>query len=63
MVLPSSGAISLNDIQVEFGGANPISISEYYRGGGIVDTGAGTAGIPSSGQISFSNFYGAFAGG
>ena len=33
MALQSSGAISLSDIQTEFGGGNPISLSEYYRGG------------------------------
>ena len=30
MALPSSGAISLQDIQNEFGGSNPIGINEYY---------------------------------
>lgn len=57
---PSS--ISLANIQTEFGGANPIGISEYYSGGSYV--GSGTANstgtpIPSSGQISFLNFSGA----
>lgn len=50
MTLPLSGPISLLDIQNEFGGSNPISISEYY---GVA------AGIPSSGQISLADFYGA----
>lgn len=36
MALQTSGAISLLDLQNEFGGSNPISISEYYRGGGLV---------------------------
>lgn len=49
MVLQSSGAISLFNIQTEFGGSNPISISEYY---------GAASGIPSSGTISFNNFYG-----
>lgn len=48
MVLPSSGAISLLDIQTEFGGSNPIGIDEYYG----VDNG-----VPSNGQISFADFY------
>ena len=48
MALPASGQISLNDIQTELGGSNPISISEYYSVGGL----------PASGQISFSDFYG-----
>ena len=49
MVLQSSGAISLSNIQTEFGGSNPIAISEYY---------AAASGIPSSGTITFNNFYG-----
>ena len=49
MVLQSSGAISLLNIQNEFGGTNPISLSEYYDA---------ASGIPSSGQINFSDFHG-----
>lgn len=49
MPLPTTGPISLSDIQNEFGGSNPISITEYY---GIV------SGIPTSGRISFSDFRG-----
>ena len=48
MALQSSGQISLQDIQDEFGGSHPISLSEYYG----VDT------IPASGAISFNDFYG-----
>jgi len=60
MAIPSSGAISLSTIQTEFGGANPISLSEYYAGGGLVPPGTtGTYGaVPSSGAISIQNFYG-----
>lgn len=60
MPLPSSGPLSLNDIQTEFGGTNPISINEYYAGGSFVPAGtSGTNGpVPSSGTISISNFYG-----
>lgn len=60
MTLPSSGALSLSAIQTEFGGSNPISINEYYAGGSYVPSGTtGTNGaVPSSGQISFSQFYG-----
>ena len=36
MALQTSGAISLLNLQNEFGGSNPINISEYYRGGGRV---------------------------
>ena len=49
MALQSSGAISLADIAGEFGGSAPHSLSEYY---GVA------SGIPASGQISFSQFYG-----
>lgn len=56
MSLPTTGALSLNMIQTEFGGTNPIFMSEYYSGGLIV---AGSVnGIPVSGMISCSNFRG-----
>ncbi len=57
MALQSSGAIKLSEIQSEFGGANPVSLSEYYSGGSFVP--AGTSGVPSSGAISVGDFYGA----
>lgn len=56
MALPPSGPLSLSQIQGEFGGSNPISLSEYYRGGAFV-TGNNTS-VPTSGTISISNFYG-----
>lgn len=56
MPLPASGAISLSQIQTEFGGANPISMSEYYRGGAY--TTSNNTGVPTSGQISMSQFHG-----
>jgi hypothetical protein len=60
MALPSSGPLTLAQIQGEFGGSNPISLSEYYAGGGLVAAGtSGTYGaVPSSGTISIQNFYG-----
>lgn len=60
MTLPSSGPLTLADIQTEFGGSNPISLSEYYAGGSYVPAGtSGTYGaVPSSGAISIRNFYG-----
>ena len=58
MVLQTSGTISLSDIQGEFLGDNPISISEYYRGGTYVPEAAINANIPTSGTISLSDFYG-----
>lgn len=56
MALQSSGAISLANIQTEFGGSNPISMNEYYRGGGLVPS-AVTA-VPASGTIDMADFYG-----
>lgn len=50
MALQTSGPISLLNIANEFGGTAPHSLSEYY---------GASAGIPSSGTISFSQFYGA----
>ena len=57
MALQSSGAISLSQIQAEWGGSNPISLSEYYLGS--LPTGRTNYGsIPSSGAIDFADFYG-----
>ena len=66
MTLQSSGTISLLDVQNEFGGANPIAMSEYYRGGSYVPANYYFKGqaypvnetVPTSGQIALSNFYG-----
>lgn len=68
MALPSSGPISLQAIQQEFGGTPPASMLEYYRKGPTV-LGPGNVpnisynqnipvgtGLPA---ISFENFYGA----
>lgn len=72
MTTPASGPISLANVQAEFGGTNPISLSEYYSGGAYVT--AGTTGgngsngisaltvIPTSAKISLANFYSASAG-
>jgi hypothetical protein len=53
-----TGAISLNDVQTEFGGVNPIGINEYYRGGGLMST--NNTGVPTSGQISMSQLRGLY---
>ena len=58
MVLQSTGVISLSNIQTEFGGINPISLSEYYQNNALGYT-TGVTGIPNTGAaISISNFYG-----
>jgi len=57
MAVPSSGALDFTDLQDEFGGSNPISISEYYRDGGLVPS--NNTDVPTSGTVSLSDFYGA----
>ena len=59
MALPSIGPLSLTDIQAEFGGTNPISLSEYYKGGAFVLTTDFAPNVPTSGTIKISDFYGA----
>lgn len=49
MTLPASGALSFSQIQTEFGGSNPVSLSEYL---------GAASGIPGSGPISLSQFWG-----
>lgn len=59
MAIPGPGvAISMNTIATEFGGTVPHSLSEYYRGGGLVPNTPTNAAIPTSGQIAMGNFYG-----
>jgi len=59
MAIPGPGtAISMTTIATEFGGTVPHSLSEYYRGGGLVPNSPGNAAIPTSGQIAMGNFYG-----
>jgi hypothetical protein len=69
MALPSTGAITVGNVQTQFGGTNPAGMSEYYAGGAYVPAGtkggngsdgvaSGTT-IPSSGTLKMANFYGA----
>ena len=60
MGFPFSGngsPLSFSELQTEFGGSNPISMSEYYRNGAYVTD--NNVNVPTSGVIAFSNFYGA----
>ena len=61
MPLPSTGPMSLQMIQAEFGGPTPVSLANYYRGGALVPDTPANASIPLSGPIALSNFYGASA--
>lgn len=56
MTLPSTGPLSIGNIQTEFGGSNPASLSEYYRNGPY--TTSNNTGVPTSGAISVSQFRG-----
>lgn len=57
MALPSSGPLSIQQIATEFGGTVPHSLSEYYRGGGLVPNTPLNLAIPTSGQIAIGDFY------
>ena len=59
MALQTSGQITINDIITEFGGSAPHGVNEYYRGGSYV--GSGNTGVPTSGEIQLTDFYGASA--
>ena len=57
MALQGSGTIKLSEIQTEFTGSNPISLSEYYRDGGYVTS--NNTNVPTSGAIRLGQFYNA----
>lgn len=59
MTLQASGAISLSQIRTEFGGSAPDSLSEYYRGAGLVPDISANSAIPTTGPIKLSDFYNA----
>ena len=51
MTLQTSGAISLSQVQSEYGGGNPISMSEYYRSGSyVLASGTTTTRVPTAGD-------------
>ena len=61
MAIQADGAdLQFSELQTEFGGSNPIAISEYYGDGDNVPDGTadgdGNA-IPESGEIQMSDFY------
>lgn len=57
MALPASGPITLERVQIEFGGSNPISMSEYYRNGPYMTD--NNTGVPTNGLIAMSKLQGA----
>ena len=58
MAVTGSAPISITNLVTEFGGSAPHSLTEYYRGGGLVPDTATNASVPTSGAISLTNFYG-----
>lgn len=61
MTLPASGNLSFSAVQTEFGGSNPISLSEYYRSGAYVPNVSQNAAVPTSGTFAMSTLYGTVA--
>jgi len=61
VALQSSGAISIQDLKTEFGDTGSSSLSEFYRGGSLVPNTGTNAAVPTSGEISLTDFYGAAA--
>ena len=59
MAIKGSGSpLSITEIRAEFGGAAPHSLSEYYRGGGLVPNAGANNSIPLNGEVSISDYYG-----
>ena len=56
MALQTSGAISFADLQTEFGGTNPISLSEYIRNVGDTSLAGGANEIRYTPAVSGSSF-------
>ncbi len=54
---PGNGApIKFSELQTEFGGSNPVSLSEYYRNGSYVTD--NNTNVPTSGTVKMSDYYG-----
>lgn len=58
MALPSSPPITSEMIRLQYGGALPFNLRDYYRGGARVPNTAANSGVPTSGAISLLNFLG-----
>lgn len=60
MTIKTTGSLTFSEIVAEFGGTVPHGLSEYYKGGALVPSGATDPNtIPTSGAITFNDFYGA----
>lgn len=58
MAIKSSGKLSFNlDIASEFSDGKPHRLEEFYKGGNRVPNLDSNSGVPTSGEIKFSNFY------
>jgi len=60
MTIPTSGSISFAQLQSEFGGSHPISLSEYRRNGTLVDLDDHAPNVPTSGTVSLSQYRGSY---
>ena len=57
MAIPGSGTpIDLTTIATEFNDDAPHSVSEFYRGGGLVPDAVTNSTIPTTGAIALGNF-------
>ena len=56
MAIPASGSVSLSQIQSEWGGSNPISMSEYYSGSLLSNNNPDTE-YPNASYTSTSIYY------
>lgn len=55
----SGSPLAITEISTEFSGTAPHSLSEYYRGGGLVPDASANSSIPLNGEVSISDYYGA----
>lgn len=58
MTIKSSGPLSMAEIAAEFGGGNPLYLSQFYRGGGRVPDIGQNGAISTGGSINIGMFYG-----
>ena len=59
MTIPTSGTVSFANLRDEYGDTNPVSINEFYRGGGLVpDSLPNNGPVPTGGNISLEDMRG-----